>query len=91
MMEIVFTSPQQLHGNTHLLGNGSGFVQVVVGQATAEPAAGPLHLHDNVARRNPRTFGTDWGPDSQLAWRPELQLAVVKVRGAILRLHGRVR
>src|SRR5216684_285265 len=92
VVKIVFAGPQKLDGDADLLGDGAGFEHVVVGEATAESAAGALQVHNDVVVGNIQHFGDEQAAVLRsLARRPEFELAVVIVRETIFGLHGSVR
>src|SRR5512137_2693543 len=91
VVKIVLTRPKQLDGNAHDFRNRCRFQHVVVRQAPPESAARPLHVYDDVSRRNAEHFRNKltsrlWC----LTGRPEFQLPVMKVGQTIFRLHRRV-
>jgi len=92
VVKIVLAGPEELNGDADLLGDGAGFQHVIVGEATAESAAGALHVHDNVVVGNIENFGDEQTAIfRRLAGRPELQLTIVVVRETVFRFHGGVR
>src|SRR5438445_11675521 len=92
VVKIVLAGPEEFNGDADLLGDGAGFEHVVVGEATAESAAGALHVHDNVVVGNIENFGDEQTAIfRRLAGRPELQLTIVVVRETVFGFHGGVR
>src|SRR6266404_308429 len=57
VVKIVFAGPQKLDWHADLLGDGRGFVHVIVGEATTESAAGALQVHDDVVVGDIQHFG----------------------------------
>src|SRR5258708_29988237 len=57
VVKIVFAGPEELDGNADLFGDGAGFEHVIVGEATAESAAGALQVNDDVVVGNIQHFG----------------------------------
>src|SRR6266567_4205130 len=92
VVKIVFTRPEKFDRNADLLGDRRGFEHVVVGEASSESPAGAAKMNGNVAGGNFQNVGyllpTSFG---RLAWRPELKLAVRKMRDTILRFERRMR
>ena len=79
-------------GTPALLAIARASTDVVVGQPPAEAAAGAHHVHGDVVRLHPERLATRCVPASRrLARRPDLELAVLEVRDAVLRLERRVR
>ena len=92
MAHVVFTGPQQLHRRADLLGDPRRLDHVVVGQPAAEPAAGLHQVHRDVGLLDAERLRADAETGCRrLARRPQLQLAVLPVRHAVLRLERRVR
>src|SRR6266446_6045964 len=92
VVKIVFTRPEKFDRNADLFGNRCGFEHVVVGEAPSESPSGASKMDSNVTGGNFQNVGyllpTSFG---RLAWRPELKLAVRKMRDAILRFERRMR
>src|SRR5882724_1784252 len=92
VVKIIFTRPEKFDRNADLLGDRRGFEHVVVGEASSESPAGAAKMNGDVAGGNFQNVGyllptSFW----RLAWRPELKLAVRKMRDTILRFERRMR
>lgn len=91
VMEIVFTGPEEFDGHADLLGNGTGFEHVVVGEATAETASRTPEMDSDIGRGDVEDLGDELAAVfGSLRWRPEFEFPVVIVCEAILRLEGSV-
>jgi hypothetical protein len=91
VVKVVFASPEKFDGNADLLGDGTGFEHVVVGEATAEAASGAFHVDDDLFLRDFENLGHEFAAAlGSLRGRPEFKFAVVVVGEAVLRLHGGV-
>src|SRR2546422_10040946 len=91
VVKIVFARPKEFDRNADSLGDGGGFEHIVVGEATAEPAAGALQMDDDVVVGNVEDSCDELSARfGRLAGRPEFHFAVVVMRKAVFRLHGGV-
>ena len=92
VVKIVLAGPEEFDGDAYMLSNSTGFQHVVIGEPTAESAAGALQVDNDVVVGNIENFGDEQAAIFRcLAGRPEFELAVVVMGKAILRLHGCVR
>ena len=92
VLHVVFTRPQHLDRRaSQLARDPRGLEHVVVGQTTTEAAADAKDVHLNVRQRNAEHRGHQAAPGlGRLARRPDLELAVLELRRAVLRLERRM-
>ena len=92
MLHIVFARPQQLHRSAHFFRDVGRFRCVVVGQPTAEAAAAADHVQRDRALVDAAGRGSQAArARGNLAARPDLELAVLERRRAVLRFQRSVR
>src|SRR5690348_7666973 len=89
---VVFTRPQQLYRHADLFGDPRGFGHVVVGEAASESTAA-AHLVDRyVASLQSESLRDHLQSRGRgLAGRPDLELPILEMRDAVLRLERSVR
>src|SRR5258706_14877454 len=90
---VVFARPEKLHRlSANLLRDSRRFDHVVVGEPAAEPAARPLQMDRDVAFLHAERVGDKRASlRRRLRRGPDLELAVLELRGAVLRFERRVR
>ena len=89
MLNIVLAGPHQFHRRADLPGNPGRLGHEVVAQPPAEAAADARHVDGDVALGDAQGRRHQLGAGSwQLRRRPEHDLAVLKVRRAVLRLEA---
>src|SRR3989475_1428313 len=92
VVKIVLAGPEEFDGDAYMLSNSTGFQHVVIGEPTAESAAGALQVDDDVVVGNIENFGDEQAAIFRcLAGRPELQLTIVVVGETVFGFHGSVR
>src|SRR5437016_10873116 len=57
VVKIVLAGPEEFDGDAYMLSNSTGFQHVVIGEPTAESAAGALQVDDDVVVGNIENFG----------------------------------
>src|SRR5258705_10838365 len=89
---VVFARPQKFYGRASHLGNVSAFDHVIVGQTPPETSAHAREVNGDVLLRDAQRFRhLSEAALRRLAGHPHFELAVLIMRGAVLRLERSVR